>query len=72
MSRPLTIRKPTADELHQLHHWLEQPLQSGLRRRAEVLVPPEQRCVAKTSLYSCACAEPAESPWLTIRSAGWG
>ncbi len=35
-------------------------------------VPPEQRCVAKTSLYSCACAEPAESPWLTIRSAGWG
>ena len=40
MSRPLTIRKPNADELHQLHQWLEQPLQSWQRRRAEVLVPP--------------------------------
>ena len=38
MSRPLTIRKPSADELHQLHQWLEQPLQSWQRRRAEVLL----------------------------------
>ena len=38
MSRPLTIRKPNADELHQLHQWLEQPLQSWQRRRAEVLL----------------------------------
>jgi transposase len=38
MSRPLTVRKPNADELHQLHHWLEQPLKSWQRRRAEVLL----------------------------------
>ena len=38
MSRPLSIRKPNADELHQLHQWLEQPLQSWQRRRAEVLL----------------------------------
>ena len=38
MSRSLTIRKPNADELHQLHQWLEQPLQSWQRRRAEVLL----------------------------------
>ena len=38
MSRPLTVRKPNADELHQLHQWLEQPLQSWQRRRAEVLL----------------------------------
>ena len=38
MSRPLTIRKPNADELHQLHQWLEQPWQSWQRRRAEVLL----------------------------------
>ena len=38
MSRPLTIRKPNADELHQLHQWLEQSLQSWQRRRAEVLL----------------------------------
>ena len=38
MSRPLTVRKPNADELHQLHQRLEQPLQSWQRRRAEVLL----------------------------------
>ena len=38
MSCPRTIRKPNADELHQLHQWLEQPLQSWQRRRAEVLL----------------------------------
>jgi transposase len=38
MSRPMTVRKPNADELHQLHHWLEQPLKSWQRRRAEVLL----------------------------------
>ena len=38
MSRPLTIRKPNADELHQLHQWLEQPPKSWQRRRAEVLL----------------------------------
>ena len=38
MSRSLTIRKPNADEVHQLHQWLEQPLQSWQRRRAEVLL----------------------------------
>jgi transposase len=38
MSRPLTVRKPNADELHQLHQWLEQPLKSWQRRRAEVLL----------------------------------
>ena len=38
MSRPLTIRKPNADKLYQLHQWLEQPLQSWQRRRAEVLL----------------------------------
>ena len=38
MSRSLTIHKPNADELHQLHQWLEQPLQSWQRRRAEVLL----------------------------------
>ena len=38
MSRSLTIRKPNADELHQLHQWLEQPLQSWQCRRAEVLL----------------------------------
>src|SRR5208282_6729993 len=38
MSRPLTIRKPNADELYQLHQWLEKPLQSWQRRRAEVLL----------------------------------
>jgi transposase len=37
MSRPSTVRKPNADELHQLHQWLEQPLKSWQRRRAEVL-----------------------------------
>ena len=38
MSRPLTVRKPNADKLHQLHQRLEQPLQSWQRRRAEVLL----------------------------------
>lgn len=38
MSRPLTVRKPNADELQQLHQWLEQPLKSWQRRRAEVLL----------------------------------
>ena len=38
MSRPLTVRKPNADELHQLHQRLEQPWQSWQRRRAEVLL----------------------------------
>lgn len=38
MSRPLIVRKPTAEELDQLHHWLEQPLKSWQRRRAEVLL----------------------------------
>jgi transposase len=38
MSRPLTVRKPNADELHRLHQWLEQPLKSWQRRRAEVLL----------------------------------
>ena len=38
MSRPLIVRKPNAEELDQLHHWLEQPLESWQRRRAEVLL----------------------------------
>jgi transposase len=38
MSRPLTVRKPTVDELDRLHRWLEQPLKSWQRRRAEVLL----------------------------------
>lgn len=38
MSRPLTVGKPNADELLQLHQWLEQPLKSWQRRRAEVLL----------------------------------
>ena len=38
MSRSLTVRKPNADELHRLHQWLEQPLRSWQRRRAEVLL----------------------------------
>jgi transposase len=38
LSRPLTVRKPNADELHQLHQWLEQPLKSWQPRRAEVLL----------------------------------
>jgi transposase len=38
MSRPLSVRQPNADELNQLHRWLEQPLKSWQRRRAEVLL----------------------------------
>ena len=38
MSRPLPVRKPNANELDQLHQWLEQPLKSWQRRRAEVLL----------------------------------
>jgi transposase len=38
MSRPLTVRKPNADELRQLHHSLETPLRPWQRRRAEVLL----------------------------------
>ena len=38
MSRPLSVRKPTARELGRVHRWLEGPLQPWQRRRAEVLL----------------------------------
>src|SRR5438094_547372 len=38
MSRPLSVRKPSANELRRVHQWLEGPLQPGQRRRAEVLL----------------------------------
>src|SRR5512135_1323792 len=38
MSRPSTVRKPTATELRRVHHWLEKPLRPWQRRRAEVLL----------------------------------
>ena len=38
MSRPLTIRKPTAAEIHQLHRRLEDDLNPWQRRRAEAIV----------------------------------
>jgi hypothetical protein len=46
MSRPLTIRKPNADELHQLHQWLEQPLQSGS------VVVPKSSCSTRLTVRS--------------------
>src|SRR5215469_15430730 len=38
MSRPLSVRKPSAIELGRVHRWLEGPLQPWQRRRAEVLL----------------------------------
>jgi transposase len=38
MSRPLSVRKPSATELRHVHQWLEKPLQPWQRRRAEVLL----------------------------------
>jgi transposase len=38
MSRPLTVRKPTATELRHIHLRLEKPLLPWQRRRAEVLL----------------------------------
>lgn len=38
MSRPLSVRKPSTNELRRLHRWLEGPLQPWQRRRAEVLL----------------------------------
>jgi transposase len=38
MSRPLSVRKPSINELRRLHRWLEGPLQPWQRRRAEVLL----------------------------------
>jgi transposase len=38
MSRSLTVRKPNADELLQLHQWLQRPLKPWQRRLAEVLL----------------------------------
>ena len=38
MSRPSTVRKPTATELRRVHRRLEQPLLPWQRRRAEVLL----------------------------------
>ena len=35
MSRPLNARRPSATELRRVHRWLERPLQSWQRRRAE-------------------------------------
>src|SRR5262249_31898557 len=40
MSRPLSVRKPTARELGRVHRWLEGPLKPWQRRRAEVLLLP--------------------------------
>jgi transposase len=38
MSRPLSVRRPSANELRHVHQWLEGPLQPWQRRRAEVLL----------------------------------
>ncbi len=38
MSRPSTVRKPTATELRRVHRWLEKPLLPWQRCRAEVLL----------------------------------
>jgi hypothetical protein len=38
MSRPLTIRQPTAAEMRQLHTRLEDDLHPWQRRRAEAIV----------------------------------
>ena len=38
MSCPLSVRKPSINELRRLHRWLEGPLQPWQRRRAEVLL----------------------------------
>jgi len=38
MSRPLNARRPSATELRRVHRWLEGPLQSWQRRRAEALL----------------------------------
>ena len=43
MSRPLTIRKPNADELHQLHQWLEQPLLLPRQQRRSHTNPKRER-----------------------------
>src|SRR3954454_24321960 len=38
MSRSLTIRKPRAAEIHQLHNFLEGQLKAWQRRRAETIL----------------------------------
>jgi transposase len=38
MARPLTVRPPTAQQLHCIHRCLETPLQPWQRRRAEALL----------------------------------
>ena len=38
MSRPSTVRKPTATELRRVHRWLEKPLLPWQRRTDEVLL----------------------------------
>ena len=38
MSRPSSVRRPSAKELCRVHQWLEGPLQPWQRRRAEVLL----------------------------------
>jgi transposase len=38
MSRPLTVRPPTAQQLRRIHRCLETPLQPWQRRRAEALI----------------------------------
>ncbi len=38
MSRPSSVRRPSANELRRVHQWLEGPLQPWQRRRAEVLL----------------------------------
>ena len=38
MARPLSVRPPTAQQLHRIHRCLETPLQPWQRRRAEALL----------------------------------
>jgi transposase len=38
MSRPLNVRRPSANEIRRVHRWLEGPLLPWQRRRAEVLL----------------------------------
>jgi transposase len=38
MTRPLTVRPPTAQQLHRIHRCLETPLQPWQRRRAEAFL----------------------------------
>ena len=51
MSRPLSVRKPRARELGRLPRWMEGPLQTWQRRRAEVLL------LHATGLSACAMAQ---------------